>query len=127
MDLREYFEQIKGLGVLATADRNGKVGVAVYARPHVMENGSLAFIMADRLTHLNLQSNPQAAYLFKEEVPGYKGKRLVLTKIREEENSELISTLRKRTYTNEKDGTGESKFLVFFDVVQELPLVGSGS
>jgi hypothetical protein len=127
MKLHDYFEQTQGLGVLATADQEGKVGIAVYARPHVMEDGTLAFIMADRLTHLNLQSNPQAAYLFKEEGTGYKGKRLILTKIREEENSELLTALRKRTYSREKEESGESKFLVFFKVAQELPLIGSKS
>jgi hypothetical protein len=126
MSLRDYFEQTKGLGVLATADSQGKVDAAVYARPHVLEDGSLAFIMTDRLTHHNLQSNPRAAYLFKEDGAGYKGKRLYLTKIREEENSELLNTLRRRVYTSEKEGTAESKFLVFFKLDQELPLVGTG-
>ena len=69
MMLGDYFEKAKGLGVLATADHKGKVGIAIYARPHVLEDGSLAFIMADHLTHLNLQYNPQAAYLIKEDGP----------------------------------------------------------
>jgi hypothetical protein len=125
MNLYEYFEKTKGLGVLATADHKGAVGIALYSRPHVMEDGILAFIMADRLTHLNLQSNPQAAYLFKEEGPGYRGKRLFLTKIREEENSELLNTLRRRAYTTEKEHPKESKFLVFFRLDKELPLVGT--
>ena len=127
MSLQKYFEQTKGLGVLATADSQGKVGIAVYARPHVLEDGLVAFIMSDRLTHLNLQSNPQAAYLFKEEGAGYKGKRLYLSKIREEENSELLNTLRRRVYTTEKEGPPESKFLVIFRIDKELPLVGTGN
>jgi len=32
MKLSEYFEQAKGIGVLATADAHGKVNVAIYAR-----------------------------------------------------------------------------------------------
>jgi hypothetical protein len=44
--------------VLATADGDGKVNSSVYARPHMMEDGSLAFIMRDRLTLKNIQSNP---------------------------------------------------------------------
>ncbi|MEW6186462.1 MAG: pyridoxamine 5'-phosphate oxidase family protein [Thermodesulfobacteriota bacterium] len=127
MNLAEYFEKAKGLGVMATADNKGKVDMAVYSRPHVMEDNTLAFIMADRLTHLNLQSNPQAAFLFKEDGPGYQGKRLILTKIREEENSELLDSLRRRAYLTEREGAGESKFIVFFKVEQELPLIGSGN
>jgi len=88
-----------------------------------MEDNSIAFIMRDRLTHHNLLSNPFAAYLFVEEGPGYKGKRLYLTKIREEENSELIQSLSRRGYKDEKSG---SRFLVAFQVDKVLPLIGSG-
>ena len=59
---------------------------AVYSRPHVMEDGTVAFIMRDRLTHHNLQSNPHAAYLFLEKAAGYQGKRLFLTKVTEEKD-----------------------------------------
>jgi hypothetical protein len=123
MDLKEYFENTKGLGVLATADGAGKVDAAVYARPHFMENGTIAMIMRDRLTHHNLQSNSHAAYLFREDGPGYKGKRLFLTKVREEENTELLQSLRTRQYIDEKD---ETRFLVFFNIDKELPLIGPG-
>ncbi len=120
--LKEYFDNTKGMGVIATADREGKVNMAVYSRPHFLEEGSLSFIMRDRLTHHNLRSNPHAAYLFVEEGPGYKGKRLHLTKVKEEENSERIQTLARRHYTKEMEG---SRFLVFFKVDKVLPLVGA--
>jgi len=120
--LKEYFENTKGMGVIATADKEGKVNMAVYSRPHFLEEGSLAFIMRDRLTHHNLRSNPHAAYLFVEEGPGYKGKRLHLTKVKEEENSERIQTLARRHYTKGMEG---SRFLVFFKVDKVLPLVGA--
>ncbi len=79
MDLSEYFESANGLGVLATASADGQVDLAVYARPHVLAKDTVAFIMADRLSHANLQSNPRAAYLFREDGEGYRGKRLHLT------------------------------------------------
>ena len=123
MELKEYFENINGIGILSTADSNGKVNAAVYARPHFMENESLAFIMRDRLTYKNIQSNPHAAYLFKEDGGGYKGKRLYLTKIGEEENPALISSLSRRSYTAGQDRR-ESRFLVFFKLDKERPLVG---
>ena len=81
-------------------------------------------VMRDRLSHHNLQTNPHAAYLFHEEGPGYKGKRLFLTKIREEKDTDLLKSLRRRQYP---DKDGEDRFLVFFKVDQELPLVGSGA
>ena len=70
MELEDYFKKTKGTGVLATSDKYGKVNAAVYARPHFLEDGALAFIMRDRLTHHNLESNPNAAYLFVTAVDG---------------------------------------------------------
>ena len=120
--LKDYFENTMGIGVMSTADKEGKVNAAIYSRPHFLDDGSIAFIMTDRLTHNNLQSNPYAAYLFVEEGPGYRGKRLYLSKIGEEENSELIQSLIRREYS-EKSG---SRFLVAFQVDKVLPLIGAG-
>jgi hypothetical protein len=124
MKLDEYFDHKKGTGVLSTADSDGKVDAAIYARPHVMEDGTLAFIMRDRLSHHNLQSNPHATYLFKEEGSGYRGKRLFLTRVREEQNTGQLQSLRRRKSAY---GNGEDRFLVFFKLDNELPLVGDGS
>jgi len=126
MDLAHYFETMKGKGVLATADDQGHVNVAVYGRPHVVDEDTIAFIMPDRLTHHNLQSNTHAAYLFIEEGPGYKGIRLFLSKVREEEDSELLRSTRRRTYTTEKEGEETTRYLVFFEVDKILPLIGPG-
>jgi hypothetical protein len=124
MDLKNYFENTRGMGVLSTADDQGKVNAAVYARPHFLEDGSLAFIMRDRLTHHNLQSNPHAAFLFREEGPGYKGIRLHLTKIREESGTEQVKELCRRCkITDRPDAT---RFLVAFNLDSERPLIGDG-
>lgn len=127
MNLEEYFENTKGTGVLATADSEGKVDAAIYSRPHVFDDGTVAFVMRERLTHHNVQSNPHAAYLFIEEGPGYSGTRLFLTKIREEKDSELTEKLKRRWLTPEEDKAKGPKFLVVFKVDNVLPLIGSGS
>ena len=109
MELKSYFANATGLGILSTADEHGKVDAAVYSRPHFMDDGTVAFIMRDRLTHHNLRSNPHAAYLFKENGPGYNGRRLFLTK----------------SYPEDQDRR-EVKYLVFFKVDNALPLIGPG-
>jgi hypothetical protein len=119
--LKEYFEKTKGKGVLATADSSGKVDAAVYSSPHFLEEGTLALIMRDRLTHHNLQSNPSATFLFMEDGPGYKGKRLFLKKAREENNPELIKKIKRRTSADDNE---VPVFLVYFTVEKELPLIG---
>lgn len=124
MDLKTYFESTKGTGTLATADSEGNVGVAVYASPHVTDDQTVAFIMRDRLSHHNLQSNPQAAYLFLEDGAGHRGKRLYLTSIQEETDPERIAALRRRTKADSHPE--EEKFLVTFRVDKVLPAVGTG-
>jgi len=119
--LQEYFESTRGVGVLATADSNGKVDAAIYSSPHFLEEGTLAFIMRDRLTHHNLQSNPSATFLFVEEGAGYKGKRLFLRKVREDNDSALITKIKRRKYTDDNE---EPIYLVYFVLDQELPLIG---
>jgi hypothetical protein len=125
MNLAEYFENTNGYGVLSTADKNGKVNTAMYARPHFTDETTAAFIMLERLTHANLQENPYAAYLFLEKAPGYKGKRLYLKKIREEENDELVKDLCRRCgYKEHREQL--TRHVVFFTVEKVLPLVGAG-
>lgn len=121
MKLNDYFEKTTGTGVLSTADGNGAVNAAIYSRPHFIEDDKLAFIMRDRLSHKNLETNPHAVYLFNEDGPGYKGKRLYMRMVREEKNADQIASLQRRKYVKE---VNEDRFLVFFELVRERPLVG---
>lgn len=126
MKLDEYFEKNDGAGVLCTADDKGKVNAAIYGKPHLVDENTVAFIASDRLTHANLGKNPSAAYLFKEN-GSYKGLRLYLTKTHEEKDSPLIESIRRRKNkeTVSKDGK-ESRFLIYFKVDKVLPLIGDG-
>jgi hypothetical protein len=127
MQLEKYFENVKGIGVFSSADSRGKVDAAIYARPHVMADGTIAFIMRDRLTHHNLAENPYASYLFVEAARGYKGIRLYLKKVREDQNAELIQQMTRRSLTPEEDEAKGPKFLVYFEIEKALDLIGSGS
>ena len=121
MALNDYFETTTGKGILSTADKDGRVNAAIYSRPHFLDGGRLAFIMRDRLSHSNLQSNPHAVYLFIEDGPGYKGKRVYLTMVGEEKNAGQIASLQRR---KSETAVAEDRFLVFFEVDRERPLVG---
>ena len=123
MKLSEYFKTAKGQGVLATAGAEGKVDVALYANPHVIDDETIAFIMTEKLTYKNLQSNSHAAYLFIEEEEKYKGKRLYLTKIQEEKDSPLLDSMRRKEYPHLKG----KEYLVYFKVNKVLPLIGAGA
>ena len=129
MNLSEYFQDTKGIGVLATADAEGKVDVAVYSRPHFLGDGDeeVAFIMNDRLSHDNVDSNPHAAYLFIEETGGYVGQRLFLTKTREETDPEKIQSIKRRNLPPDcEEDAAKKQFLVYFRVDGIRPLIGTG-
>jgi hypothetical protein len=122
MELQAYFESADGMGILSTADAGGQVNSALYARPHVIDEKTVAFIMRERLSYRNLLSNPRACYLFVEDGPGYVGRRLYLTKIREESDTDVIAQFRRR---QRKDNEPEeNKSLVYFTVDRIRPLVG---
>lgn len=120
--LDSYFANTQGTGVLATADADGRVDAAVYATPHFLDDGTLGFIMPDRLTHRNLTANSSAVYLFIESGEGYRGKRLYLTRVDEEKDTERLYALRRR----DAKGDESPRYLVRFTVEKVLPLIGPG-
>ncbi len=126
MRLSKYFENAKGIGVLATTDLAGQVNQAIYASPLFLnkdDDGTCSFVMANRLTHDNVGHNPSASYLFIEDGEGYAGKRLSLVVIDEEINPEKIAALRRCTALaiSEED----SKYLVHFHIEGVRPLMGN--
>lgn len=124
MKLIDYFDHTRGYGVMATADDTGKVNAAVYSRPYFTDENTAVFIMAERLTHENMQSNPWAAYLFIEEGEGYAGKRLYLKKIKEEQNEQLVRDICRKCDYSHYDV--HMLHVVYFHIEKVLPLIGEG-
>lgn len=127
MNLFDYFKNVQGLGILATANSDGMVDLALYAGPEVVDKSTIAFIIRQRLSHQNLKSNPHAAYMFIEKGEGYAGKRLYLTKIREETNTSLVDKFIKKQPEICPPDDDSNKYLVFFQVDTIRPLVGDNT
>jgi len=124
MGLKEYFESRKGTGVFATTDPEGRVDMAIYAKPTVIDDTTIVFVMRQRLSHQNLRQTLHAAYLFIESGNEYQGKRLYLTQLREEINNTLAESIRKKQPEIYSSSDDSSKFVVFFHVDRVRPLVG---
>ena len=124
MDLANYFENTAGRGVLATADAAGRVDIAYYASPHIIDTETVAFIMNDRRSHANVIANPNAAYLFTayptETDSSLRGIRLYLTMTKEEANTKRLYKLKRHS----TEDTDETRYLVFFHVDSVRPLIG---
>jgi len=123
MILSDYFENAEGLGILATSDVSGTVDVAIYAKPYIIDENTIAFSMLDRLSYANIRSNPRAAYMFLENTEGYAGKRLYLTKVREETDSGRIKALKKK-HSKIFKADEINRHLVYFAIDKIRPLVG---
>jgi len=126
MNLADYFQSSKGIGVLATSDSDGNVDIAIYARPYVIDQSTIAFSMSQRLSYANVQSNPKAAYMFIEQGQGYSGKRLYLTRLSEEKDPQRIRDIKKQ-HSRLFDPGDASKHLVYFTIDRMRPLVGDKS
>ena len=124
MGLSDYFETTEGTGILSTADSDGNVDSAIYAIPHIVDDETLVLVMTDKLSHANLQTNPKATYMFIEKAQGYKGKRLYLQNIREENDPELVQSIRRRKRYSEEGEAVSGSSAVYFKVVKTRPLVG---
>lgn len=122
MSLRDYFASADGTGIMSTADARGNVNAAVYARPHVLEDGNLAFVMTERQTYKNVIENPRAVYLFKES-EGYTGKRLYLSLVGDDDDPERVERYRRRRYSDQQEARIKPLHLVSFRVERERPLV----
>ncbi len=114
MDVASYFKDTGGTGILATADSQGKVDIAVYAHPHVIDETTVAFIMRHRQSYANLTSNPHASYLYMENISGLMGTRLYLTKKSEDDDAELIESMTKRTGQDKNSPVDEARSVVYF-------------
>lgn len=124
-DWARYFDEHRGTGVLATANREGTVNAAIFTRPVVVDEKTLAWVMAPRRSYTNLQENPQATFLFLEDGQGYGGVRLYLRKVTEERDPLVVGEFRQRNYpeTYEKY-KGQPLVVVSFELLEERPLVG---
>jgi len=117
--LKEFFEHSTGFGVLSTADRDGIVNAALFARPTI-EGEKALFLTIEKKNLSNLRENKSAYYLFKKDGEGYEGVRLVLNLSRIYQDDQKASEISKKHL---KDGI--ERYILEFDILDILPLVGS--
>ncbi len=121
MNLHSYFKEHRGTGVLATADREGVVNTAIYARPHILEDTTIGFVMRERLSRKNLLENPKAGYLFQEDGTGTDGIRLRLTRLEEFTDHPVLDAPSRKPGG---EATTEKRYFVTFKVERCFQLVG---
>lgn len=124
MSLSDYFQTTKGIGILATSYSDGNVNMAIYARPYIIDEKTIAFSMLERTSYSNILSNPKAAYMFIEEGEDYKGKRLYLTKMGEETNPQKTEEIKSQYLERRRSSPESARHLIYFSIDKIRPLVG---
>ena len=123
MKLAELFPA-GGKGVIATASADCVVNTALYARPHIIDEETLAWGMTDSRSYANLRENPHASYLYMAPVSGYSGWRLSLKLMKIEDSGELLETIKKSTeLIVGPDAANMVKHVGFFEVTEIRPLI----
>jgi len=70
--------------------------MAVYAVPHIVDAGTVAWGMTDGRTWNNVRENPNASYTYFAPGEGFRGARLTLTLSRTEDSGEMLEKIRER-------------------------------
>jgi len=123
MKLAELFPA-GGKGVIATASAEGVVNTAIYARPHVIDDETLAWGMTDGRSYANLKENPHAAYLYMAPVSGFSGWRLTLELKEIEDSGDLLTVIRKSTREIVSPEAGAMiRHVGYFRVTEVRPLI----
>jgi len=123
MNLNELFQQ-QGLGIMATASKDGSVNTAVYARPHVIDEQTMVWGMTEGRTYRNITENPQASFLFKVSDPGFSGIRLALELLKTEESGPMLAKIKENADKTVGPGTGTAvTHAAWFKVTEVRPLI----
>jgi hypothetical protein len=128
--LMDYFNKQPRLGTLSTSGKDGKVNVAYFGSPRMVDEKTVVMGLGKNRTFANLQENPHAVFMIME--PGkvssdWKGVRVYL-KIKEYQTSG--ETLNKiKTQIAQRAGEAAAKIIyaaVIFEVNEIRPFADFG-
>jgi hypothetical protein len=128
--LMEYFNKQPRLGTLSTADKAGKVNVAYFGSPRMVDEKTVFMGLGKNRTFANLQENPHAVYMIMEpgeSLPEWKGVRVYLVMTECQTSGENLDQIRE--VIAEKAGEGAAKMIhaaVTFDIKEIRPLADFG-
>lgn len=130
--LMDYFNRAPRIGVLGTADRDGKVDVAVFGSPMMTDEETVIVAMAPNRTMANLRENPHAVYVIVEPgeggmMMGWQGVRVYLELQRLETSGPALEEYRKgMARVVGEEAAGFIQALATFRIAEVRPIVDMG-
>lgn len=128
--LMEYFNKMPRLGTLSTSDKDGKVNVAYFGSPRMVDEKTVFMGLGKNRTFANLQENPNAVFMIMEpgeSLPEWKGVRIYLKMTQCETSGERLDQI--RALIAEKGGEKAAKMIhaaVTYEVQEIRPLADFG-
>jgi hypothetical protein len=128
--LMEYFNKQPRLGCLSTSGKNGKVDVACFGSPRMVDEKTVVMSVRKNRTFDNLKENPNAVFMIME--PGktsaeWKGIRVYLKMQEYQTSGEKLETLRAQTAKRVGEEAAKSVHAaVTFEIEDVRPIVDLG-
>ena len=128
--LMEYFNKQPRLGCMSTSGKDGKVNVACFGSPHMVDEKTVIMGIGKNRTFENLQENPNAVFMIME--PGktpaeWRGIRVYLTMKKHETSGENLEMIRNQIA--QRGGEAAAKRVhaaVMFEVGEVRPVIDFG-
>ncbi len=128
--LMEYFNKQPRIGTLSTSSKDGKVDVAYFGSPRMVDEKTVVMAVRKNQTFANLQENPNAVFMILEQAsapPGWKGVRVYLKMTDFQTSGEKLNMMKKAIA--EKAGEEVAKTMhaaLTFDIQAVRPLMDVG-
>jgi len=132
MDVRlmEYFNKQPRLGCMSTSGKNGKVNVACFGSPRMVDEKTVVMAVRKNRTFDNLRDNPNAVFMIME--PGktsseWKGVRVYLKMKEYDTSGEKLEKARAQTAKAVGEEAAKSIYAaVTFEIEEVRPIVDLG-
>jgi len=126
----EYFNKQPRIGTLSTSSKDGKVDVAVYGSPHMVDEKTVVMALGKNRTLANLQENPNAVFMIMEpgqSIMDWKGIRVYLKMRSCDTSGKELDTLRGEIARVAGEEAAQMiHAAVAFDVGEIRPLIDFG-
>ncbi len=96
--LMEYFNKQPRIGTLSTAGKDGKVDVAYFGSPRMIDEKTVVMAVRKNQTFANLQENHNAVFMILEQAsapPGWKGVRVYVKMTDYQTSGEKLDMMKK--------------------------------
>jgi hypothetical protein len=128
--LMDYFNKRPRLGTLSTASKDGRVDVAYFGSPRMVDENTVTMVLYKDRTLANLQENPHAVFMIME--PGktfseWKGVRVYLKMKECQTSGEKLNQFKAEIAREQGKAVAEKIFAtVTFEVSEIRPFADTG-